>query len=571
MSLRREVSTSSVHKIVVVPTSNSKPLSERARRFLANIPVVASVFIAVFLIVVWTADRFEQPITTEPPPHGPPFILPDKIARLLGPYSPWYPVQYYITPPSTCNITQAHFLQRHGARFPTKGQGEKIKRALSHIKIPSAKAALKSDLGFMRKYKYDLGTEDLIYFGANEAFAAGVAAYNRYSQLAHISPPFLRAGDTGRVVETGKKWRQGFEVAGRMRLKDALIIPEEKGYNNSLHGIQNCPAHSDEPSDKAQAIWLSKFAPNITARLNAAAPGSTLVDEDIPMLMSICSFESLAHYRTSKWCNVFSEGEWQDFEYWSDLEKYYNTGLGNPLGRVQGVGWVNELIARLTHTPVNDTTTTNRTLDENPETFPLGKNMTMFADFSHDNEMNAIFATMGLFGRIEMDEEGRSESNVILEQGEAEKGIQSPLNMIPPASVEQRGDESSTIRRRTWKEMDPDHPDPHRQWVASHLVPFAARLVIERLECVVPTTSSSSDGGSSTSTRLNTTEAVRVLLNDAVVHIPGCKKSERTLGSGVCALDVFLELQSYARSGGAGDWEKCQEQPEDDGQRRKRK
>ena len=68
---------------------------------------------------------------------------------------------------------------------------------------------------------------------------------------------------------------------------------------------------------------------------------------------------------------------------------------GNPLGRVQGVGYVNELLARLTQTPVRDHTQTNRTLDGAPATFPL--NRTLYADFSHDNQMAAIYAALGLF------------------------------------------------------------------------------------------------------------------------------------------------------------------------------
>lgn len=35
-------------------------------------------------------------------------------------------------------------------------------------------------------------------------------------------------------------------------------------------------------------------------------------------------------------------------------------------------GWINELIARLTDSPVQDETTTNRTLDADEATFPLG-------------------------------------------------------------------------------------------------------------------------------------------------------------------------------------------------------
>ena len=95
--------------------------------------------------------------------------------------------------------------------------------------------------------------------------------------------------------------------------------------NNTLKDNQ-CPAHSEQPSDDAQATWLSIFAPNITQRLNDDAPGSTLEDTDIPLLMGLCSFESLYHYKTSQWCTIFTESEWEAYEYYTDLEKFYNTG-----------------------------------------------------------------------------------------------------------------------------------------------------------------------------------------------------------------------------------------------------
>ena len=98
---------------------------------------------------------------------------------------------------------------------------------------------------------------------------------------------------------------------------------------------------------------------------------------------------------------------------------------------MQGVGYVNELLARLTNLPVRDETQTNRTLDSSPETFPL--NRTLYADFSHDNQIAAIYAALGLFRQ--------------------------------PAP------------------LDPTHPDPRRTWRASALVPFSGRMVVERLQC----------------------------------------------------------------------------------------
>ena len=156
---------------------------------------------------------------------------------------------------------------------------------------------------------------------------------------------------------------------------------------------------------------------------------------------------------------------------------------GQPLGPVQGVGYVNELLARLTGLPVNDSTQTNRTLDSSPATFPL--NRTLYADFSHDNQMIAIYAAMGI--------------------------------MRPTTAP------------------DPTRPDPHRSWLASHLVPFSARLVTEKLSC--------KDRG----------VGVRMLIDDAAVPLSVCGAGR----DGICSLDAFVESQSYARNNGEGDWEKC--------------
>lgn len=75
--------------------------------------------------------------------------------------------------------------------------------------------------------------------------------------------------------------------------------------------------------------------------------------------------------------------------------RYYGYSYGNPLGPTQGVGFAKELIARLTNTAVHEGASTNRTLDENNTTFPLGRQL--YADFSHDNDMTAIFSALGLY------------------------------------------------------------------------------------------------------------------------------------------------------------------------------
>ena len=76
-------------------------------------------------------------------------------------------------------------------------------------------------------------------------------------------------------------------------------------------------------------------------------------------------------------------------------KRYYGYSYGNPLGPTQGIGFANELIARLTDQPVQEGASTNSTLDSSNETFPLGRQL--YADFSHDNDMTAIFAALGLY------------------------------------------------------------------------------------------------------------------------------------------------------------------------------
>jgi hypothetical protein len=61
----------------------------------------------------------------------------------------------------------------------------------------------------------------------------------------------------------------------------------------------------------------------------------------------------------------------------------YDSAFGAPLARVQGIGYVQELVARLTHTPIEKhNSSTNSTLDDSPITFPL--NHSLYVDATHE-------------------------------------------------------------------------------------------------------------------------------------------------------------------------------------------
>ena len=66
-----------------------------------------------------------------------------------------------------------------------------------------------------------------------------------------------------------------------------------------------------------------------------------------------------------------------------DLFFWYGSSFGSPVARVQGIGYVQELVARLTHTPIAiHNSSTNATLNNNEATFPLDH--ALYVDATHE-------------------------------------------------------------------------------------------------------------------------------------------------------------------------------------------
>jgi hypothetical protein len=61
----------------------------------------------------------------------------------------------------------------------------------------------------------------------------------------------------------------------------------------------------------------------------------------------------------------------------------YDSAFGAPLSRALGIGYIQELVARLTHTRIErHNSSTNSTLDDNSITFPLDHNL--YVDATHE-------------------------------------------------------------------------------------------------------------------------------------------------------------------------------------------
>ncbi len=139
----------------------------------------------------------------------------------------------------------------------------------------------------------------------------------------------------------------------------------------------------------------------------------------------------------SDFCNLFTEQEWQGFEQTLDIEYYYDYSFGNPTGRSQGVGYQQELLARLTNQYITSSNSSvNTSLTNNAADFPLGQ--PFYADFSHDDIIVSVLTSMSI-------DYFREHPN---------------LQQYPP--------------------------DPNRHFVLSNMTPFGARLITEVIGCAAP-------------------------------------------------------------------------------------
>jgi hypothetical protein len=363
-------------------------------------------------------------------------------------------------------------LSRHGARDPTASKTTAYNATIQ--KVHANAKSYPGKYAFLKDYEYTLGADQLTLFGEQEMINSGTNYYQRYQHLASKATPFIRSASEERVVESAQKWTQGFHRAKvndrYSKSKDSaypypmVIISEDPGYNNTLsHDL--CPAFEDGPDSEiassAQKIWSNIFVPPIQARLNSDLGGANLTITEVIYMMDLCPFDTVAASggAISPFCSLFTESEWHQYNYYETLNKYYGYSHGNPLGPTQGVGFVNELIARMTKSPVQDSTSTNHTLDDNPATFPLDRKL--YADFSHDNDMTAIYAALGLY-------------NISTTGG--------PLPNTTIVEAEKAGGFS-----------------------AAWTVPFAARVHFEKMSCLG-----------------EKEELVRVIVNDRVVPLEMC-------------------------------------------------
>ncbi|KAL4400248.1 acid phosphatase [Malassezia pachydermatis] len=433
----------------------------------------------------------------------------------MGPLSPYYSAQhgdidnarYLATPESangTCSLRQVHILHRHGSRYPTKGAPTEAVSAL----LAQPGVTFDGPLAFLSHYTYRLGSELLVPLGREQLHMSGVKAAMDYGRLAaddleHGRKLLVRTGSQQRIVDSALAWATGFWGNSWVNKTNVEIQIEEPGFNTTLAPNFACSAAAESFQ---VADWVQTYLAKATKRLQAHVHGATLTPAILFGMQQLCSYDTVAYGR-SEFCHLFTEEEWRGYEFAWDQRFYYDYGAGNVVGPAMGLGWLNEMLHRMTHKAWDPATQTseNATLNNDAAYFPVDR--AIYADFTHDSVITSVLAAMRL----------------------KELGVA------------------------------PSVDDPHRAFRTSQVVPFGARMVFEVFDCPSPVPNPPLPPPTLRRRRVPLKAYppqtyVRMKLNDAIVPLRQLEHCEDRV-DGLCTLRQFLA--SHADRHEQGWWAKC--------------
>ncbi|PIL31642.1 hypothetical protein GSI_06344 [Ganoderma sinense ZZ0214-1] len=429
-----------------------------------------------------------DPVAAQAPVNRPSF---DPM-RYWGNLSPWWSLgenafglKATAKVPSGCELTQVHLLHRHGARYPTSDSGPSHFAESLHATANSTGFTASGPLEFLNTWTYKLGAELLTPFGREQLFDLGVAFRVKYGHLLKnfTQIPVFRTTSEARMVDSALHFAAGFfGVQQYQSSYHQLIVIEDDGFYDAITPWEACPNANNANADLGSIAignWTQIYLKDTVKRLQKYIDGVKLDITAVSTMQSLCAYETVA-LGYSEFCNLFTEDEWMGYEYGLDLDFWYSFGPGTPSAAAQGIGYAQELVARLTQTPLtNFSTTLNRTIDESNITFPL--NQPIYVDATHDTVITTILTAMNL--SIPMVGKG-------------------PL----PA----------------------DRIVNDRMYIASHITPFSTNLVGQVMSCPAA------------NNRDEKESYIRFVLNDGVLPLTGiahCTENK----DGLCLLDNFVQ------------------------------
>ncbi|KAI0635070.1 phosphoglycerate mutase-like protein [Trametes polyzona] len=451
-----------------------------------------------------------------------------------GPASPYFdaPSQFGIPPttPPRCVVDRAAYIVRHGSRYPEPGSFAGW-QAL-HSKLQNATYTARGPLAFLPSWvpPVDDMPHQPLYLtstGAKEAFELGVDLRKRYRFTPGGENFTVWAAGQQRVVDTAAYFLQGYLSQGNYLAAPSesrgtiVSMPDSVNYTfaDSLTPSNGCPRYKSGDSSFRASDFRATYQEKVASRINRYLDGLTLNSSDVGVMQDLCGFQAEVNGDT-RFCDLFTEEEWKDYEYAHDLNYYYGSGPGNPFSATVGFPWLEAVTELFTSSPPTNASAGGGARGEQPgRDSALNSTERVFTPphllmtFTHDNNLPPVVSALGIWNT-------------------------SSAHGVYPLS--------------------PTRPDPRRKFRSSYLVSFRGYIVLERLSCdphPPPSTVHHKSGQvvEAVGRSAHAQKYIRIRVNGAVVPVPGCASGP---GSS-CALDGFA---AHVRKRGevAGDFvERC--------------
>ncbi|OJT13455.1 Acid phosphatase PHO1 [Trametes pubescens] len=433
-----------------------------------------------------------------------------------GPASPYFdaPSQFGIdsSTPSQCVVDSAAYIVRHGSRYPEPGSFAGWQALFA--KLQNATYTAHGPLAFLPSWvvPVDDAPHQPLYLtstGAGEAFKLGVDLRKRYRFTPGGDNFTVWAAGQQRVVDTSAYFLQGYLSQGNYLAAPpenrgiVVAMPDSVNYTfaDSLTPSNGCPAYKGGDTSAKATTFRATYQGKIAARLNRYLDGLALNASDVGTMQDLCGFQAEVSGDT-RFCDIFEEEEWNDYEYAHDLNYYYGSGPGNPYSATVGFPWLQAVTGLLASAP-------NASAGGNATFVPPA----LVMSFTHDNNLPPVVAALGIW---------------------------------------------NTSDARGVYPLSPSRADARRTFRSSYLVSFLGHVALERLSCDAhaPSSAVRHTAGqvvAAAGTSAGAQKYVRIRINDAVVPVPGCASGP---GSS-CPMEGFVK-HVQARGAVAGDFvERC--------------
>ncbi|KAJ6587368.1 histidine phosphatase superfamily [Mycena sp. CBHHK59/15] len=233
-------------------------------------------------------------------------------------------------------------------------------------------------------------------------FNLGIGFRVKYGELLKKATdlPVFRTTSEERMVDSALNFAAGFfgVQTYQNEYHQLIEIDDEEDdlpVANSTLAPWNCPTSDTDVGafgSKQAFKWANIYLAPAQKRLAPFISGFNLTISALFDMQSLCSYETVA-LGYSVFCGLFTEEEWEGFSYLFNLEFWYGFGPGTPYASAMGIGWVQELVSRLTETRITKfDTSVNGTVVSSNVTFPFRQ--PIYVDATHDTVVSAIVTAL---------------------------------------------------------------------------------------------------------------------------------------------------------------------------------